>query len=345
MRWTRRMLGDREGRLRPGAVVEVKSAAEILATLDHDGAVDALPFMPEMLQFAGRRFTVSKRAEQSCDTIRTWRSRRMRAAVHLDDLRCDGSGHAGCQAGCLLYWKESWLKPVNAADASPRPAPAAAPPILPVLLANAVQQPPNGDSAVRYRCQATEMFRATEPLRSRDLRRYLREVWSGNVGPVHLVTVLAKAAYRAVRIRAKLDPNVPLRGTCEGPTPRGDLDLQPGEWVRVKSGAEIAGTLKADSKNRGLWFDWEMLPHCGRTYRVKQRVTRIVDDRSGELIQINSDNLILDGVACSGDLSSRRLFCPRAIYPYWREVWLERVASPEHAPPTGPRAAPAESSP
>ena len=29
--------------------------------------------------------------------------------MHLEDLRCDGSAHGGCQAGCLLYWKEAWL--------------------------------------------------------------------------------------------------------------------------------------------------------------------------------------------------------------------------------------------
>jgi hypothetical protein len=33
----------------------------------------------------------------------------MTDTVHLSDLRCDGSAHAGCQAGCLLFWKEAWL--------------------------------------------------------------------------------------------------------------------------------------------------------------------------------------------------------------------------------------------
>jgi hypothetical protein len=328
--------------------VEVKSAEEIMATLDDDGALDALPFMPEMLQFAGRRFTISTRAEQSCDTIRTWRSRRMRNAVYLDDLRCDGSSHGGCQAGCLLYWKEAWLKPVAANDVDPPAGPTAAPTVMQALQATTVRQPApdSAEAAVRYRCQATEMFRATEPLRRWDVRRYAREVWSGNVGLVHLVTVLAKAAYRVIRIRARLDHWLPLRGTCVGATPRGDLDLQPGDWVRVKSKEQIADTLNASCKNRGLWYDWEMLPHCGQTYRVKQRVTRIVDDRSGELIQIGSDSLILDGVACSGDHSSRRLFCRRAIYPYWREVWLERVPRPAQvASATDDRASRAEGSP
>ena len=39
--------GDRP--LRPGDIVELRPAAEILATLDESGALDNMPFMPEML--------------------------------------------------------------------------------------------------------------------------------------------------------------------------------------------------------------------------------------------------------------------------------------------------------
>jgi len=46
--------------LKVGDIVEVRSEAEILATLDADGALDALPFMPEMLQYAGKRLAVGK---------------------------------------------------------------------------------------------------------------------------------------------------------------------------------------------------------------------------------------------------------------------------------------------
>ena len=55
--------------LRVGDVVEVRSAAEILATLDERGELDGLPFMPEMLRFCGRRLTVHKVAHKLCDTI------------------------------------------------------------------------------------------------------------------------------------------------------------------------------------------------------------------------------------------------------------------------------------
>jgi len=101
--------------LRPGDVIEVKSAAEILETLDGAASVDAMPFMPEMAQFAGKRLTVSRRVEKICDTVSGGppNSRRMRDTVLLEDLRCDGSAHGGCQAKCRLYWKESWLRRVE----------------------------------------------------------------------------------------------------------------------------------------------------------------------------------------------------------------------------------------
>src|SRR3954451_17204314 len=103
----------RQRPLRPGDVVEVLSPAEIFATLDGD-ATDDMPFMAEMLQHAGKRYTVSRRVDKICDTVSSTGSRRMQATVYLDDLRCDGSAHGGCQAGCRLYWKEAWLRRVDA---------------------------------------------------------------------------------------------------------------------------------------------------------------------------------------------------------------------------------------
>ena len=34
----------------------------------------------------------------------------MKDSVHLEGVRCDGSGHDGCEACCLIFWKEAWLK-------------------------------------------------------------------------------------------------------------------------------------------------------------------------------------------------------------------------------------------
>jgi hypothetical protein len=84
-----------------GDWVEVRNIEEILATPDGRDGLDALPFMPEMLQYCGRRFRVVKSAHKAGDTILTSRNRRMKNAVHLEGLRCDGSGER------LRKWKNS----------------------------------------------------------------------------------------------------------------------------------------------------------------------------------------------------------------------------------------------
>jgi hypothetical protein len=55
--------------LRVGEVVEVRSEAEILSTLDANGHLEGLPFMPEMLKYCGQRVRVYKSAHKTCDTI------------------------------------------------------------------------------------------------------------------------------------------------------------------------------------------------------------------------------------------------------------------------------------
>ena len=68
--------------------------------------------MPQMFQYCGKRFRVYKRAHKTCDTVNPIAGRRLADAVHLE-LRCDGKAYGGCQAACLIFWKEAWLKRVN----------------------------------------------------------------------------------------------------------------------------------------------------------------------------------------------------------------------------------------
>ena len=111
-------------------------------------------------------------------------------------------------------------------------------------------------------------------------------------------------------------------------TPTEPLNLQPGDVVKIRSPEEIAPTLDGNGLNRGLSFDREMMPFCGRTCVVKQRVNRIIDDRTGRMIHITGDAVILDGIVCSGERSVGRWFCPREIHAYWREAWLVRAEGP-----------------
>jgi hypothetical protein len=311
--------------LRPGDVVEVKSAAEILATLDGDGALGKMPFMPEMARHAGRRYTVSRRVDKICDTIAATGSRRMDATVYLDDLRCDGSGHGRCQAGCKIYWKETWLRRVDDNAGSPDAREDAAAELERLAQAGTRTVREGEEAPELWRCQATEAFKASEPLKTSNLWQYWREFRNGNFRSFRLLGLLARGFVLEVASRVGLLKPLPLRNSGSRPSPARPLNLRPGERVRVKTPAQIKATLDEKGFDRRLSFDREMLRYCGQTFRVKESVTQIIEEETGRLIKIPKDSIILDGAVCSGVRTTGRWFCPREIYPFWREAWLERV--------------------
>jgi hypothetical protein len=331
------MQGDRSTRqpLRPGDVVEVRSPIEILATLDPSGETSAVPFMPEMLQFVGRRFTVSKRVEKICDTIKITGSRRMRDTVLLDDVRCDGSGHGGCQAECRIYWKEEWLVKVDPASASTKPTAQQPEELEHLTQSNTHAKDAPTDGPEVFRCQATEAFRATEPIPSVvSPGQYVREISCGNVGVGTFLEVAARAISWKVGVTLGMNVGSMLRvpvveGAARTPEPPTAPPLQPGEWVEVRSAEEIGRTLDAKGTNRGLIFSpTEMLPACGKKFRVKRRVDKLIDEKTGRMINIKNDCIVLENIVCGGDRSPGRWFCPRELYPYWREAWLKRTDPP-----------------
>ena len=112
--------GKQRSKLHAGDWVQVRTPEEILATLDGNGCLDGMPFMPEMLASCGRRLRVFKRAHKTCDTIESYVIRKLGRTVHLEGSRCDGSAHGGCEAACQLFWHEAWLRPVAAPAGSAR---------------------------------------------------------------------------------------------------------------------------------------------------------------------------------------------------------------------------------
>jgi hypothetical protein len=330
--------------LKVGELVEVRSEAEILATLDQRGELDGLPFMPEMLAFCGQRLTVHKLAVKLCDTVNWSGMYRMADAVHLEGVRCDGQAHGGCQAGCLVYWKEAWLKrvdPDGSAPAAPPPAgPEPAPAATRATLAVAASPAPG-----RYACQATELPRAA-PRRvpAWDPRQYLLDVRSGNSGALATVGSICVGVFNELQDASRRFLPAPLRihdgrryPFIEGrlaKTPQASLNLKPGELVRVRSREEITATLDVRNRNRGMTFDAEMLRYCGRQARVLRRVERIIDERSGQMLELPNPCIVLEGVICTAAYHRQ---CPRGIYPYWREIWLERVPAPAVAPANATR--------
>jgi len=332
-------ISDKPVEYRVGQWVEVRSAEEIMATLDDNGDLDALPFMPEMLQYCGQRLRVGRVANKVCDTMTRSGMRRMDNAVHLLGVRCDGSAHDGCQAACLIYWKTDWIKPAagGPADSTEPAEPIEAGHKVFVQLTERAQAI-SADGDALYRCQATQILRAApDVLPLLDFGQYVQDVRTGNVGILAVLRAFligffnryqqysARALPSWLRIRGGLTWGF-LRGS-DGPTPTGRTDLQPGELVRIKSKEEIMKTLNTDLLNRGLGFDAEMARFCGQTARVLRRIDTIVDEKTGRMLRMKSPCIVLEGVVCEGAFSAN---CPRAITAYWREIWLERV-EPEKA--------------
>jgi hypothetical protein len=320
--------------LRVGDVVVVRSEAEILATLDERGELDALPFMPEMLQFCGKQFTVDKVAHKLCDTVSRSGMRRMRDAVHLEGVRCAAGAHGGCQTACLFYWKEAWLERADGREQAA--APADEPLVTVPDLYGLATRPGDTDGEVLYTCQATELLRAApELLPLRNVRQYVDDVRFGNAGVFgvvraflvglfnHLQAVSKRVLPRRLWFRDGLRWRF-VKGTLTK-TPTGHTDLQPGELVRIRSQAEIMSTLDKSLRNRGLGFEEEMARHCGREARVLRRVDRCIEESTGRMLQMKNPCIVLEDIICEGTYTA---MCPRSIYAFWREIWLERVGEP-----------------
>src|SRR5947199_387492 len=97
-----------------GDWVEILSKNEILATLDSNGRLEGLPFMPQMLKFCGRRFQVHKRAQNGpagetryvCQATELWNysmpMKNWDARQYVEDYR---SGNASLnQVSSVLFF-------------------------------------------------------------------------------------------------------------------------------------------------------------------------------------------------------------------------------------------------
>jgi len=336
-----------------GDWIEVRSKEEILATLDRNGTLDELPFMPQMFQYCGQKFQVYKRAHKTCDTVSgVYVGRRMPDAVHLEH-RCDGQAYGGCQAECLIFWKEAWLKPVGrdaSADVSHDPGASSEKPrdfgctVDDVWKGTHEKNGQDGEK-IKFTCQATQLLNYTAPLKWWDPRQYIEDYRSGNAPLAQIFnsflffgfTILARNDRWGRPARWLYDRFQTLRGGTpyprrkgtlppDQPFPVASLDLQPGDVVRVKSYEQILATVDQKLSNLGLNWGEELVPYCGRTYRVRSRVEKFIDERSGILKKLKTPAVILEGVTCQSRFSDKRIGCPRAIFAWWREVWLERVS-------------------
>lgn len=326
--------------LRAGDWVVVRSKDEILSTLDANGRLEELPFQHEMFAFCGLRMRVAKVAHKTCDNIKKTGGRRMEKAVHLEGGRCDGSAHGGCQADCMFFWKESWLRREDAPPLAVAHLGCTEADVLRCARAPGSE----GTDDPSWVCQTTKLYDATRLLHWWDMRQYVRDVTSGNHSAWQMIQLLIFAGYRKLVglgvgyrfLIASFNASQRMSGgkpyplgqgkISDGkPTPTEILDLKPGEWVDVKPQEEILETITRNGFNRGMRYDMEMSKYCGNRYRVQMRVERLINEVTGKMMTMKNPCIQLEDVYCRAECTSQRLGCPRASNTYWREIWLRRV--------------------
>ena len=101
-------------KLRAGDWVEVRSKEEILRTLDKRAGWMACRSCRKCFNIAdsGSKFSNARTRLATRLWNGTSPGRKLPEGIHLN-LRCDGKAYGGCQAACLIFWKEAWLKPVD----------------------------------------------------------------------------------------------------------------------------------------------------------------------------------------------------------------------------------------
>jgi hypothetical protein len=305
-----------------GDWVVVRSANEILSTLDDKGTLDGLPFMPEMVSWCGKSFRVQRRIDKTCVDGHPVRRFPANDVVVLEGPRCDGGSHDGCKHGCRIYWKHAWLRPTQAEEARIERVDRDVEKLRGRLKVKSDEQ--------RYFCQSTELLKSTEEFprgRHKRARILLAEIRGGDIGILLALQLLA--VYLRQRILRGLGCDTWLQGPHKR-TPTQSLNLQPGELVRVKSRAQIVQTLDHKASNRGMVLCYEMLRCCGREARVRYRVDRLINERTGLMREI-ADAVTLSSMRGCGSLGEECLChsepgdCPRGELMYWKEIWLERV--------------------
>ena len=266
----------RSRRMKAGDVVALRTPSEILATLDESGATDGLPVLCQRCcNSSAERFVFRLRVERACDTL-TWGVRRLPDAVLLDDLRCDGHAHGGCQYGCRLYWKEAvveagrcgWVARGRARIDTSYAA-------LERLVGQNVERDASAAEERIFRCQATDWFGASEPIGWWNVRWFFNQSTCGDVGFWQFLRTMARIVLDAIGRRLHLIP--PEEYLKRDPSikpldPQPVRGLAPGTLVKIRSKEEIVRTLDTNNKNNGLLFDPpSMLRNVARSLRSTER--------------------------------------------------------------------------
>jgi hypothetical protein len=172
------------------------------------------------------------------------------------------------------------------------------------------------------------MMQGSGPVPLRPFHQCFWRIWAAvihlkwhlnNKGFIHTLKYTGSKILKFVGIKGKCDVMNSTDGTHTGYVEV--LNLKPGELVEVKSEQEIAATLDANGRNRGLYFMGNMRTFCGKRYRVYKRLETILLESDGQLRKVKN-TVLLENVYCGG---TEHYGCDRSCFHYWREAWLKRV--------------------
>ena len=180
--------------------------------------------------------------------------RRLKDTVILDDLRCDGSGHARLP-GAVSDLLEGGVAPSRERRRHERRRPTT------TRFARAeadrranVHGEDSTPDAPIFRCQATELLRASEPVGWWSMRSLVHELTGGNVGPWRFVRVMTRLVVEEIARRLHLLSKYPFRVAAHGSrrhAPAPAVGLQPGELVQIRTKPRSARRSRPKARTEG----------------------------------------------------------------------------------------------
>jgi hypothetical protein len=105
-----------------------------------------------------------------------------------------------------------------------------------------------------------------------------------------------------------------------------------GDLVEVRPLEEIRRTLDASGRLGGLRFMDEMIPFCGRRFRVFRCVDKMLDIGGSWRMRRMNDVVLLASLRCDGGAHGG---CQARCYLFWKTAWLAPVS--DRADPQEPR--------
>jgi hypothetical protein len=95
------------------------------------------------------------------------------------------------------------------------------------------------------------------------------------------------------------------------------MKIKPGERVIVRDFHEIMGTLDSNGFLDGLPYMQEMIPYCGKEFRVYKRADRTCIEPV-EIRQMQG-TVFLENLRCGGEYHGN---CQKGCMFFWKEAWL-----------------------